>query len=228
MRFICVRSQIYGTQTSSSNPSNVALLLLSITSSEMTVAQYAELHVHETSAFLGLENYLSQMSIREVKKRRRAIVNAVLLVLEQNTMSAVSQAVSGEARKTGKINCNVTFQEQLILFFIQSRSEQEIPTPKAVQHISIAITRILNSSIFSINHGTFLTESVSPLTRRHVVQRSYYCIIESISHEKLSTSVATLVMLYNFVGRHPVSYRGVRCRNCLLCINMTTLSRPTN
>ena len=116
MRFICVRSQIYGTQTSSSIPSNVALLLLSITSSEMTVAQYAELHVHETSTFLELENYLSQMSMREVKKRRHAIVNAVLLVLEQNTMSAVSQAVSGEARKTGKINCNVTFQEQLILF----------------------------------------------------------------------------------------------------------------
>ena len=83
---------------------DAALLLLSITSSEMTVAQYAELHLHETSTFLGLENYLSQASIREVKKHRCAIVNTVLLEqkrqhhsdnIDVDTMSVVLQAVSG-------------------------------------------------------------------------------------------------------------------------------------
>ena len=91
---------------------NSALLLLSITSSEMTVARYAELHVNETSAFLGLENYLSQASIREVKMRRRAIVDAVLHEQERqhhsgninvDKMSVVSQAVSGLSRRRARL-----------------------------------------------------------------------------------------------------------------------------
>ena len=89
-----------------------ALLLLSITSSEMTMAQYAELHVNETSAFLGLENYLSQASIREVKKRRRAIVDLVLQEqkrqhhsgnIDVDIMSVVSQAVSGLSRRRARL-----------------------------------------------------------------------------------------------------------------------------
>ena len=92
--------------------SDAAQLLLSITSSEMTVAQYAKLHVNETSAFLGLENYLSQASIREVKMRRRAIVDAVLYEQERqhhsgninvHKMSVVSQAVSGLSRRRARL-----------------------------------------------------------------------------------------------------------------------------
>ena len=62
---------------------DAALLLLSIASSGMTVAQYAEMHVNDTSAFLGIENYLSTATRREVTKRRQAIVDAVLLEQER-------------------------------------------------------------------------------------------------------------------------------------------------
>jgi hypothetical protein len=98
----------------------VGLLLKSITSSGMTAAQYAKLHVNETSAFLGLENYWSEVSIREVKMRRRAIVDAVLQEQKRqhhsgninvDKMSVVSRAVSRPSRRRARLiamlhNCN--------------------------------------------------------------------------------------------------------------------------
>ena len=48
-----------------------ALTVRTITST-MTMAEYAELHVKDTSAFLGLEKYLSQDAFRGIKHRKRS------------------------------------------------------------------------------------------------------------------------------------------------------------
>ncbi len=66
---------------------DATLFIASIHSSGMTVAQYAESHVDKTSAFLSIENYLSEDTIREVARRRRAIVDAVLLEQERQYRS---------------------------------------------------------------------------------------------------------------------------------------------
>ena len=54
-----------------------ALTVQRITSA-MTMAEYAELHRQETSAFLGLEDYLSKNTSQEIRRRRKAITSAVL------------------------------------------------------------------------------------------------------------------------------------------------------
>lgn len=56
----------------------MALLLRDITSSGMTLGQYAVLYHEDTSVFLGLESYLTPTTAREIKLRRRVLVNAVL------------------------------------------------------------------------------------------------------------------------------------------------------
>jgi hypothetical protein len=81
---------------------------MSIISSGMTVAQYAKLHVNETTAFLGIEKNLSKATLRGVAKRRRAIVDAVLLEqdrqyrsgnIDADLMAVASEAVSGLSAK---------------------------------------------------------------------------------------------------------------------------------
>jgi hypothetical protein len=79
----------------------------------MTVAQYAELHVNETSVFLGLENYLSSKdTTREVAKRRRAIVDTVLLdqerqyqsgYIDADIMIVSSEAISGLSARRARL-----------------------------------------------------------------------------------------------------------------------------
>lgn len=56
-----------------------ARLLKCLECANMTVAQYAELNSQETSAFLGLEGYLSENTAREIRCRRMTICRAVLL-----------------------------------------------------------------------------------------------------------------------------------------------------
>lgn len=79
----------------------------------MTVAQYAELHVNETSVFLGLENYLSKDTTRrEVAKRRCAIVDTVLLdqerqyqsgYIDADIMAVASEAISGLSARRARL-----------------------------------------------------------------------------------------------------------------------------
>ena len=91
---------------------NATLLIISIHSSGMTVAQYAELHLNESSAFLGIDNYLSNDTIRGVVKRRRAIVDAVLLEQERqyrsdnidaDIMAVVLEAISGLSARRARL-----------------------------------------------------------------------------------------------------------------------------
>ena len=51
-----------------------AMVIQSIASMNMTVAQYAALSISETSSFMGLENYLTSQAI---SFRRKAIRSAV-------------------------------------------------------------------------------------------------------------------------------------------------------
>ena len=55
-----------------------AAVLLSIHFANMTVAQFAEINCRETSAFLGLENYMSERTSREIRRRRNGVRDAVL------------------------------------------------------------------------------------------------------------------------------------------------------
>ncbi len=54
-----------------------ALLLHSITST-MTMTKYAKMNTHDTSTFMGLENYLSPYRPQEIYLKQRSIWNAVL------------------------------------------------------------------------------------------------------------------------------------------------------
>jgi hypothetical protein len=98
----------YTTSEIKSFKRDIALLIMSIISSGMTVAQYAKLHVNETTAFLGIEKNLSKATLRGVAKRRRAIVDAVLLEqdrqyrsgnIDADLMAVASEAVSGLSAK---------------------------------------------------------------------------------------------------------------------------------
>ena len=53
-------------------------MLRSIASVNMTMAEFAEMNVQDTSAFMGLENYLCENSSNEIRYRRDAIRKAVL------------------------------------------------------------------------------------------------------------------------------------------------------
>ena len=54
-----------------------SLTVRTITSS-MTMAEYAEFHVEDTSAFMGLESYLTQDTFRGIRYRKETIIAAVL------------------------------------------------------------------------------------------------------------------------------------------------------
>ena len=78
----------------------------------MTVAQYAEMNVHDTSAFMGLENYLSKDTTEKIRYRRDAIRKAVLLeqqrqldlcIHDPEAISILSSQVSELSRKRAHI-----------------------------------------------------------------------------------------------------------------------------
>ena len=81
-------------------------------SSTMTMAQYAELNSNNTSAFLGLENYLSSTTPREIFRRRRAVATAVLAEHQRQSdegmcdpaaIARVSEAESEVSRRRARL-----------------------------------------------------------------------------------------------------------------------------
>jgi len=88
-----------------------ALTVRTITSTT-TMAEYAEQHVKDTSAFLGLENYLSKNTLQEMKYRRRAAPMAVLSeqhrqdrlgINDPDALASASQAVSDMSTRRARI-----------------------------------------------------------------------------------------------------------------------------
>ncbi|KAL7528713.1 hypothetical protein ACHAXR_002587 [Thalassiosira sp. AJA248-18] len=87
-------------------------LTLKQISSKMTMAQYAEMNVSDTSTFMGLENYLSESTPRKITGRRRAVVKAVCMeqqrqveagVSDQAKMANVAQAESEVSLRRAQI-----------------------------------------------------------------------------------------------------------------------------
>ena len=88
-----------------------AITVRTITST-MTMAQKAELHVKDTSAFLGLENYLTKNTLQEMKYRRKAAPMAVLSeqhrqdrlgINDPDALASASQAVSDMSTRRARI-----------------------------------------------------------------------------------------------------------------------------
>ena len=88
-----------------------ALTVRAITS-KMTMAEYAELHVEDTSAFLGLESYLSQDVLQGIKRRKEAILGAVLSeqlrqsrvgINDPDALAQVSQSISDLSTRRARI-----------------------------------------------------------------------------------------------------------------------------
>eukprot|EP01083_Nonionella_stella_P123184 371078_1 len=89
-----------------------AMILKALQLNNMTMAQFAELNANETSAFMGLENYLSETTTREIKYQRDAIRRQVLHeqdrqiregVHDLDAMASVSEAASDWSRKRAGI-----------------------------------------------------------------------------------------------------------------------------
>ena len=93
-------------------PSQAAKVLRTLRANKMTMVQYAELHIQETHAFLGLEGYMSVTAACEIKYQRQAIRRAVLSeqkrqlrtgIYDPNAMAIVSQAASDWSCKRARI-----------------------------------------------------------------------------------------------------------------------------
>jgi hypothetical protein len=88
-----------------------ALTVRTITST-MTMAEYAELHVKDTSAFLGLEKYFTDTSHQKIKDQRRVVRRAVFLeqqrqlragIYDPDEMANVAKAASDWSWKRARI-----------------------------------------------------------------------------------------------------------------------------
>ena len=72
----------------------------------------AELHVKDTSAFLGLENYLTKNTFKEIRRRRKAVPVAVLSeqyrqdrlgINDPDALASASQAASDVSTRRARI-----------------------------------------------------------------------------------------------------------------------------
>ncbi len=88
-----------------------------IASKRMTLLEYAKMHVHDTTSFLGLEGFLTRDTFREISLRRRSLYDAVLSeqtrqtssdVYDPDAMARISEVVTvlarNKARLIGKIH----------------------------------------------------------------------------------------------------------------------------
>ncbi|KAL7534860.1 hypothetical protein ACHAWF_004975 [Thalassiosira exigua] len=88
------------------------LMLRALYARGMTVAQYADMNVQDTSAFMGLESHLTDITFERIVERRRRIAHAVISeqrrqdhagVYDPITMSKISEAESNCSRKRARI-----------------------------------------------------------------------------------------------------------------------------
>ena len=87
-------------------------LLRSIKANRMTMSQYANMNIQDTSVFMGLERYLSEKTSKDILYKRKAICRAVSSeqqrqleagIYDPDEMASVSQAVSDWCRKRARI-----------------------------------------------------------------------------------------------------------------------------
>ena len=87
-------------------------MLRTLRANKMTMVQYAERHINDTSAFMGLEGYMSATTAREIKYQRQAIRKAVLseqhrqlitCIYDPDAMTIVSRAASDWSCRRARI-----------------------------------------------------------------------------------------------------------------------------
>jgi len=87
-------------------------VLRTLRANKMTMVQYAELHIQETHAFMGLESYMSATTAREIKYQRQKIRRSVFIeqhrqlrtgIYDPDAMAIVSQAASDWSCKRARI-----------------------------------------------------------------------------------------------------------------------------
>ncbi len=88
------------------------LLLRTISSHGMNTAQYAQVNVENTGAFMGLESHLTPSAAIRMRERRRAVGRAVRLeqshqnltgIFDPDAMRRASEAISGESFKRARV-----------------------------------------------------------------------------------------------------------------------------
>ena len=87
-------------------------VLRTLRANKMTMVQYAQLHIQETHAFMGLEGYMSATTAREIKYQRQNIRRAVLSeqhrqlragIYDPDAMTIVSRAASDWSCRRARI-----------------------------------------------------------------------------------------------------------------------------
>mmetsp|Transcript_27024 Transcript_27024/g.56305 ORF Transcript_27024/g.56305 Transcript_27024/m.56305 type:complete len:158 (+) Transcript_27024:131-604(+) len=108
----CKADLWFSIQELESFKSGMARDIRRILSSGMTVADYAEMNVHDTSAFMGLENYFFQNTRQNIRNRRGSVWEVVLSeqqrqldvgVHDPESMAAIAEAASEKSRKRARI-----------------------------------------------------------------------------------------------------------------------------
>eukprot|EP00579_Thalassiosira_antarctica_P021681 CAMPEP_0201972422 /NCGR_PEP_ID=MMETSP0904-20121228/41665_1 /ASSEMBLY_ACC=CAM_ASM_000553 /TAXON_ID=420261 /ORGANISM="Thalassiosira antarctica, Strain CCMP982" /LENGTH=87 /DNA_ID=CAMNT_0048522251 /DNA_START=357 /DNA_END=620 /DNA_ORIENTATION=- len=78
----------------------------------MTMAQYAEMNIQDTSAFMGLEKYMSKKTKKEIVYKREALYRTVHSeqqrqfeadIYDPDAMAKISQGWSDWSRKRAEI-----------------------------------------------------------------------------------------------------------------------------
>ena len=88
------------------------LLLRNINANSMTIAQYADRNIQDTSVFMGLERFFSKKTPKEIVYKRKAICRAVCSeqqrqleagIYDPDEMASISQAASEWSRNRARI-----------------------------------------------------------------------------------------------------------------------------
>ncbi|KAL7539517.1 hypothetical protein ACHAXR_009361 [Thalassiosira sp. AJA248-18] len=102
----------YSRQDLKASQYQAALIMKKIKARNMTMAQYAEMNIHDTSTFLGLEKFLSETAQQEIMYQRNVHRRAVLFqhqwqvhlgIDDADALARISEATSDWSRKRARI-----------------------------------------------------------------------------------------------------------------------------
>eukprot|EP00579_Thalassiosira_antarctica_P022904 CAMPEP_0201990248 /NCGR_PEP_ID=MMETSP0904-20121228/93276_1 /ASSEMBLY_ACC=CAM_ASM_000553 /TAXON_ID=420261 /ORGANISM="Thalassiosira antarctica, Strain CCMP982" /LENGTH=240 /DNA_ID=CAMNT_0048544505 /DNA_START=58 /DNA_END=780 /DNA_ORIENTATION=- len=126
----------------------------------MTVAQYAEMNVHDTSAFMGLENYLSKDTTENIRYGRDAIRKAVLLeqhrqldlcIHDPDAISLISERVSELSRKRAHIIGLLHAEKRKTEPLDHDRTYNFVPACQSTPPRKLDAISIISSRVFELS-----------------------------------------------------------------------------
>ncbi len=101
-----------------------ALLLRTMASNDVTVAEYAEMHLDDTSAFMGLEDHMTPSATGRIRERRGAVRRAVWL--EQWRQNATSAFDPDAMRRALEEITAESFQRAQVIAMLHASNHDEI------------------------------------------------------------------------------------------------------